>query len=251
MIDLLPAGIDPLGAIILIVLSSLTSALSASVGIGGGVTLLAAMTFVVPVEALVPVHGVVQMGSNIGRAALLAKDVALRLIVPFTAGAVVGAIIGGMLVTDLPEHVLLLIIGLFVVITTWVKLPPLGRGERGILAGGGLLATILTMFVGATGPFVMMLMRQAGLSHAALVATTAMGMTVQHGLKISAFATLGFDFIPWLPMMAAMIVAGFIGTFLGAKLMKRLPEASLKLALKVVLTLIGVQLVLRALSDLV
>ncbi|MCF3933971.1 sulfite exporter TauE/SafE family protein [Acuticoccus sp. M5D2P5] len=249
MSALLPAGIDPTGAAALVLLSVFTSALSASVGIGGGVLLLAAMTFVVPIEALVPIHGVVQLGSNLGRVTLLAKDVAFRLIVPFTIGCVLGAVIGGLLVTDLPENLLLLIIGVFVTATTWLKLPPLGRGERGILAAGGLFATILTMFVGATGPFVMMLMRQSGLSHAGLVATTSMGMTIQHALKVSAFATLGFAFGAWVPLIAAMIAAGFVGTFIGARLLKSLPEASLKLSLKIVLTLIGAQLILRAVSD--
>ncbi|MBJ3777728.1 sulfite exporter TauE/SafE family protein [Acuticoccus mangrovi] len=250
MTALLPAGVDPWAALALIVLSTLTSALSASVGIGGGVTLLAAMTFVVPIDALIPIHGVVQLGSNVGRAAMQARAATLRLLLPFTVGAVVGAVVGGLLVTDLPEEVILIAIGLFVIVTTWVKLPPLGRGERGVLAIGGAGATVLTMFVGATGPFVMAMLRQAGLSHKSLVATTAAAMTVQHLLKILAFGFLGFAFGAWIPLLAAMIVAGFIGTVIGTRLLHGLPEQSLRTALKVVLTLIGVQLLIRAGFDL-
>ncbi|RAI03435.1 sulfite exporter TauE/SafE family protein [Acuticoccus sediminis] len=248
---LLPDAVAPLGALFLIILSFFTSALTAAVGIGGGVVLLAALTFVAPPAALVPVHGVVQLGSNTGRAIVLARNVALRLIVPYALGAIVGAILGGMLVVELPGEVILLAIGVTILVTTWMKMPPLGKGETGVLAGGGLVATFLTMFVGATGPFVMMILRQSGLPHTRLVATHAMAMVIQHGLKVVAFTALGFAFADWAPLMIAMIASGFAGTLVGARLLHKLPEATLKKALNIVLTLIAIQLILRALSELI
>lgn len=247
MTTLLPAGLDPWGGAALIVLSMLTSALTGALGIGGGVALLAALTFVIPVEALIPVHGVIQLGSNIGRTAVLARSAELRLLGPFALGALVGVLIGAAVVTDLPDGAILFAIGLFVCLSPWVKLPPLGRGESPVMAAGGIGATILTMFIGATGPFVVALLRQAGLAHRQLVATTAAAMSVQHALKVSAFAVLGFAFAAWVPLMAAMIATGFVGTLVGTRLIDRLPEAGLRLALKIVLTVIGVQLLVRAL----
>jgi len=162
------------------------------------------------------------------------------------AGGLVGAVLGGALVTDLPEEVLLLVIGVFVTGMAWVRIPPLGRGERGVIAAGGVASTVLTMFVGATGPFVMTLFRNAGLSHRALVATNAAGMSVQHVLKMIVFGVLGFAFAQWVPLMVAMVAAGFVGTFAGARLLSRLPERGLSRALQIVLTAIGVQLIARA-----
>ena len=243
---LLPPAVDPAGAVALVVLSAFTGAVSAAVGIGGGVMLLAAMTFVLPVAALVPVHAVVQFGSNVGRLAVLAKHAAWRFLAPFLGGAVLGAVAGGALVTDLPETALLIVIGVFVTVMAWVKVPPLGRGERSVIAAGGLLSTVLTMFVGATGPFVITLFRQSGLDHTALVATNAAAMAAQHVLKVAAFAALGFAFVPWAPLMVGMVGAGFLGTVLGARLLHRLPERTLRRALSVVLTVIGLHLVARA-----
>ena len=160
-------------------------------------------------------------------------------------GGVVGAAAGGALVTDLPEGVLLLVLGLFVTLMAWAKVPPLGRGERGMIAAGGVASTGLTMFVGATGPFVMTLFRQSGLDHRGLVATSAAAMAAQHGLKIAAFGVLGFAFVPWGPLMGAMIGAGFLGTLIGARVLHRMPERGLKTALSVVLTVIGLQLLVR------
>ncbi len=249
MSALLPAGIDPLAAVVLIVLSGFTSLLTAAVGLGGGLLLLAAMTFVVPVEALIPVHGVVQLGSNFGRSLILARSAAARLLIPFAAGAAVGSVVGALVVTDLPVEVLTTLIGAFVLVMTWVKLPPLGRGEAGLVGIGGAIATVLTMFVGATGPFVMSLFRQSGLDHRSLVATSTVAMTLQHSLKTVAFGVIGFAFGAWAPLIGAMIVSGFVGTAIGARLLDTLPEVLLARALKLVLTLIALQLLLQGVLE--
>ena len=54
---LLPAALTPTTALALITTSALTSAITASLGIGGGVLLLAVMAIVLPPAAIVPVHG--------------------------------------------------------------------------------------------------------------------------------------------------------------------------------------------------
>lgn len=246
----MPPGVGLSAALALVALSTLTSMLTASIGIGGGTLLLAAMAQAVPVAALVPVHGVVQLGSNTGRAILLAKSTAWALIAPFAVGATLGAAIGAAVVTQLPAAVLLLAIGSFVLVTTWIKMPAFGQGERAVLGLGGAVATFLTMFVGATGPFVVALLRPAIAVHRCLVATTAVALTLQHALKVTAFASLGFQFAAWAPLMAAMVVSGFYGTFMGTRLLGRLPEMALKRALKVVLTALGLELAVRGVSGL-
>ena len=64
----LPEGIGPVVAGLLIVASFFTSALTAASGVGGGTLMLMLMGMFVPVAALIPVHGAVQLGSNTGRA---------------------------------------------------------------------------------------------------------------------------------------------------------------------------------------
>ncbi|WP_211242650.1 hypothetical protein [Halopseudomonas bauzanensis] len=54
---LLPAALPPLTSAALVAVSALTSAITASLGIGGGVLLLAIMAIVMPPAAIIPVHG--------------------------------------------------------------------------------------------------------------------------------------------------------------------------------------------------
>ena len=75
-------------------------------------------------------------------------------------------------------------------------------------------------------------------------------MTAQHGLKIIAFGLLGFGFAPWLPLIAAMVAAGFVGTLIGSRLLGRLSEHRFELIIKTLLTVLALDLVLRPLWQL-
>ena len=248
LLALLPEGLSALSALILVAAAFVTSAITAAFGIGGGVALLAVMASLVPVAVLIPVHGVVQLGSNAGRAIVQRAHVLWPLIGIFTVGALAGALIGGQLVVSLPEALLKALVGLFILFTVWGPKPRGGQpGNRWWLALVGFLATLLTMFVGATGPFVAAHLAARLAERRHYVATHAMAMVVQHGLKVLAFGLLGFAFAAWVPMMAAMVAAGFLGTLVGTKLLHALPEATFRTAFKWLLTALAVQLVAAAL----
>ncbi|MEM6650931.1 MAG: hypothetical protein AAF603_11845, partial [Pseudomonadota bacterium] len=75
-----------------------------------------------------------------------------------------------------------------------------------------------------------------------LISTTAACMTVQHGAKVIVFGTAGFLFAPWAPFLILSLGASFLGTALGAKILKRLDEQFFRQALKWVLTALAVYL---------
>jgi uncharacterized membrane protein YfcA len=110
----------------------------------------------------------------------------------------------------------------------------------------GAVASFLTMFFGATGPFVAAMLAARLPVRQAYVGTHAACMTAQHGLKIVVFGVLGFAFAPWLPLIVAMIATGFAGTVAGTRLLHVLPEQHFRKALKAVLTLLALNLLLSA-----
>lgn len=227
-------------------LAGLTSALTAIAGIGGGVIMLAAMASLLPPAAVIPVHAVVQLGSNVGRTAIMRRWVDRARLVPFLLGSVVGIALGGGLAVSLPGEVLRLVLGLFILQTVWLPIAAMATIRGRGLAVGGLIASFLTMLVGATGPYVVALLKPLGLGKEGLIATHAAAMTAQHGLKMLAFGLLGFAFAPWLPLVAAMIVAGFLGTVVGRHWLGRLSQHHFDRLVQVVLTLVALDLVLRS-----
>jgi uncharacterized protein len=243
---LLPAGLSPGIALLLIVISFFTSALTAAFGIGGGVAMLGALAGTVPTPMVVAVHGVVQFGSNIGRAFLQRAHVLWRPTLIFTVGSIGGAAAGAAVFVALPEKLLLALLGGFILLMTWLPKPRIpGLESTGMLVGG-FIATFVTMFVGATGPFVQALFLPLGLEKKVLVASHAACNVIQHGLKVVAFGWLGFNFGDWLPLMTAMVATGFLGTWLGTRLLDRMPEDLFKTVLKGLLTVISLDLLRRA-----
>jgi uncharacterized protein len=242
----LPANLSSGIALLLIAISFFTSALTAAFGIGGGVAMLGALAGTVPAPMVVAVHGVVQFGSNIGRAVLQRSHVLWRPVAIFTVGSIVGVALGAAVFVALPERLLLALLGGFILLMTWIPKPHIPGLASGGMLIGGFIATFITMFVGATGPFVQALFLPLGLEKRVLVASHAACNVIQHGLKVVAFGWLGFNFADWLPLMAAMIVSGFLGTWMGTRLLEKLPEELFKTILKGMLTVLALDLLRRA-----
>lgn len=239
---LLPPGVEPWVAALLVGMSFVTSMLTGALGLGGGVMMLAMIAALLPPAVVIPVHGVVQIGSNLGRSVLMRRSIAKDLLWPFALGSIVGAGLGAWLVVELPVALLRTILGLFVLWSCWGKgLRPAKLPARWF-ALVGAATSFVTMFLGATGPFVAAFISPDRLTRHEVVATHAGCMTFQHSLKVAAFTALGFAFLPWLPMLALMIGLGFLGTMAGRRLLDRLPEARFKTGFRIVLTLLALKL---------
>lgn len=238
----------------LITLSYFTSLLSASLGIGGGTVMLAVMAQVLPVNAIIPVHGVVQLGSNFGRAAVLLAHVRWDYFIYFVIGSLLGALIGGQLVVSLPVEFLRALLGGFILFSVWGKSYLTKRMTRGFitnrgLAIGGLLSTLLTMFVGATGPFVIAILNVFGMPPAVLVATNAACLVSQHALKVMVFGLLGFAFAPYLPLIILMIISGFVGTLIGRCILLKAKAKHFQTLLNIILSLLALRLLYTAVIE--
>lgn len=244
--DILLNGLSASVAITLVLTATITSLLTASLGAGGGVMLLGVMAQILPPQLVIPLHGVVQLGSNAGRAAMSFRHIDVRLIMGFLPGAVVGALLGSFVLVSLSTSVMYLSIAGFILYLCWG--PPLPRvilGKWGP-AAMGLVTTFLTLFVGATGPLIGAFLKQVFVERFRVVATFAAAMTLQHVFKIVVFTGTGFDLIPWMPLLLSMIAGGAIGTWLGLRVLKRMPDRHFSIILNWILTLLAIRLIWQA-----
>lgn len=238
--------LSPLSAAInlgLVLLAALTSGVSAAVGIGGGTLLIMVMAQVMPATALIPVHGMVQLGSNGGRAVMTWRHIDRGLLAAFLPGVVLGALVAAWLLVRLPPGVLELCIAAFVLYSCWGPGWPRGWLGRGGTLLAGVLTTFLSSLVGASGPLVGAVIKQHFGERLPRVATFAACMSFQHLTKAFIFGVAGFVFHEWLALMAAMIVAGLAGTWLGLRLLRRLSDRRFDGLFKWVLTLLALRLI--------
>lgn len=243
----LPPEVTPSFAASLIVLSYFTSVLTAVAGVGGGIFLISVMASFLPPAIVIPIHAVVQLGSNGGRAMLMRRDIDWPIALYFAVGAILGIAIAAKLFVALSTETLQLLLGLFILISIWTPRLKASNIPLKSFPLVGAVATFCTMFVGATGPFIAAFLSPQRLGRHKVVATAATCMITQHILKIVAFGFLGFQFSPWLPIVAVMIASGFLGTLSGRSLLDRIPEHVFVQVFRLVVTLLAVRLLWVAL----
>lgn len=222
-----------------------SSTLTGVFGVGGGVLLIVLMAQFVPPAVLIPLHALVMLYSNTQRTYIQRSHVHWAYVWPFLAGSILGIALMSAWATQLPAQYGQIALAVFVLVSTWraewLRLkdwPP---------AFSGTLTSMMTLFLGATGPLVMSVLPKQQWSKHQIVGTHGMVMTVQHGLKAVAFLILGFSLGDWWIALVAMCVGASLGNVLGAHWLGRLPEARFVWWVNALLTLLALRLLVQAL----
>lgn len=245
-----PEGLSVWAVLALIATAGFTSAMTAALGIGGGVLLLAVLSMLLPAAAVVPLHGLVQLGSNANRAVFTAQHIRWPSLYWFIPGVVLGAVLASVLLVELPSWLLQLSIASFILLLCWgPPVPSFATRALGTFVAA-TLTTLLSHFVGATGPLVAAFIKQQQQGQRqAIVATFAAAMTLQHAPKVLVYSVAGFVFSEWLGLALAMILAGVLGTKLGLKFLYQTSDQRFARLFNTILTLLALRLIWQAYSS--
>lgn len=235
----------------LIFSSAATSFMTAAMGIGGGVMLLAILASTLPPIALIPVHGLVQLGSNGNRALMTRAHIDWSMVKFFSIGAVIGALCASLIVVQLPLYLIQLCVALFILFLVWGPKPKKQQmSDNGHIAAG-LGTTLISMFVGATGPLVAGFVHRQNYDKLEATSTFATCMSLQHCLKMIVFTLIGFSFWQWLPLILLMVLGGMLGTWLGLKMLNKIPQKLFSQVFRLVITLMAARLLWQASTSLI
>jgi uncharacterized membrane protein YfcA len=83
------------------------------------------------------------------------------------------------------------------------------------------------------------------------VATFSAVMAMQHAPKALVFGMAGFVFRDWLPLVLAMIAAGFAGTWVGLHWLKKITDQRFNQLFRLIITLLALRLIWVALEPFV
>lgn len=241
----LPPGVDLWLALALLVASMITSLITATFSLGGGILMVALLASVFPPAVVVPVHGCVQLGSNGGRAFVQRRHIQWSYVIWIGLGAALGSVAGGAFASRLPENLFQVAIALFILFTIWVPLPKvMAPGPRTQFIAGFLISA-LSMVVGAVGPLVAVFLKALP-DRRQLVATHATLLTIQNLFKVLTFVALGFAFADYVPLILGMVLTGFVGTHFGSALLVKLPENVFRHGFRIVVTIVALNLLREA-----
>ena len=225
-----------------------TSSITAAMGVGGGVVLLALMAQVVPPAVLIPLHGAAQLMSNTNRVLVQRKHINWTYIKPFFLGSLVGGALITPLALYMPVPVGQILLAVFIVLATW-KSAWLRLASWHPAASGGI-STGLSLILGATGPLVMSVLPKTEWERQVVVGTHGMAMTIQHGIKVIAFSSLNISLFEYWPLLLGIGVATLAGNLVGAKLLARVPEDKFTVILNWLLTALALRLAWQGLTSL-
>ncbi|MGB2984999.1 MAG: sulfite exporter TauE/SafE family protein [Phycisphaerae bacterium] len=246
--------------VILALAALITSIISAILGMGGGVLLLATMMCFMSHGDAIPTHAAVQMASNGTRILAFIKNVDRHTVGRFVLGMVPGAGLGMLLLWALgqpqqSEPYLKTLIGAFILVATYL---PKGKSD-GRSAGTwwdfplmGLAAGTAALTVGAVGPLIAPLFARRDFVKERLIATKAVCQLATHVLKIPAFIFLRDLDLSRLGSLALLMILMVIpGTLIGKRVVTGVSERHFRVAFRVALTAAGLKiLVLDGLRNL-
>ena len=236
----------PLLAAFLIVTAFLTATLSGVFGMAGGLVLMGALAFVLPVSAAFVTHGILQLVANGWRALLHRQHISWPILLNYAiASAAAGAVVA--LVSFAPSKpMLFLLLGLVPMLVwlpkSWVKLD---AGKPAHALTSGFLVTALNLPPGVAGPLLDIFFVRTELTRHQIVATKAATQVFSHLAKILVYGAPLFvagqtSALPPLWVFALAIPASMLGTAAGGWVLDRMSDTNFKRWTAWIVTLIGV-----------
>lgn len=230
--------------IVLGLLTFFTSTIAGIVGLGGGMLLIAVLPSFLPINALIPVHGLTQMSSNFSRAVFGYKDVQYETIPKFLIGSLAGIALFASIISMISLEYVPLFIGVYILLSLWSKKfnDKIKKYENYYLVG--FLQSGLSIVVGATGPLTMTLLLKDYEDKDKVVATGAALMSISHILKVFVFMYFGFVFFDYIGIIVAMVIGAVAGSYAGTKLRNKIDGKKFTTLLKVLLSALALKLII-------
>jgi hypothetical protein len=224
------------------------STLAGVTGFGGAAVLLPVLILVVGVRQAVPILTVAQLIGNGSRVWFNRRDLDWRVVAWFALGGVPMALVGGYLFATAPLSALTRLLGAFLLlVVVWRHLRPKRTTSFPVpaFAGIGAGSSFLSALLGSVGPLMAPFFLAYGLVKGAYIGTEALSTVVMHVTKLVAYRQTSIltrsDVVIGLALGPIMI----LGSFLGKRIVDRLPERVFVVIIEAVLVIAGLTFLIR------
>ena len=242
---------------ILIIAAFITSSISAVLGMGGGIILLGIMAIIIPEGyKVIALHGIVQLFSNTTRSFVFRNYIKKDLVKQFFIGALIGVSISIIIIlmlinylnvqsaNEIKVEVLKRFIGVFIIWYLFLKGPKKERQAKSFVPVG-LIAGLSSIFVGAVGPLIAPFFLSKNLNKEQIIANKAVSQMITHLSKIPLFIYFfNMNYKAEWKILVPLIIAVYIGTNFGKRILSFIPEALFRKIFKITLFIIAIRLIL-------
>lgn len=234
----------PAVALFLTVAAFLTATLSGVFGMAGGLLLMGALAFVLPVSATFVTHGILQLVANGWRAILHRQHIMWPIIAYYAVSSLAAGLLVAVLAFVPSRPLLFLLLGLVAMLVwlpkSWLELDA-ARPGHALLSGFLVTATNLT--AGVAGPLLDVFFVRTSLNRHQIVATKAATQVFSHLAKVVVYGGLltgaGTQGLPPWWVFAFAIPASMLGTAAGGVVLNRINDVDFKRWTAWIVTAIG------------
>ena len=245
MMAILMPVFELLPMIALVAVALIASVLSAVTGFGGAVILLPVVVWVFGVRDAVPILTVAQLIGNLARAYFNRDELAWSVTAWFSVGAVPASVLGALLFVSAPVALLTRLLGVFLLGTVAYPHTKFGQQLRitrsGFLGVGALLG-FLSALLGSVGPLAAPFFLSYGLVSGAYIGTEASTAVVMHLVKVVVYGRFALLDLASIATGLAIGVVLIVGSYVGKRLLVRVPTTVFPQIVEAVLIVSGLQL---------
>jgi uncharacterized protein len=240
-----------LAALFVVCMAFATATLSGVFGMAGGLVLMGALAFVLPVQAAFVTHGMLQLVANGWRAVLHRRFVRWDIVGWYALASLTAGLIVALLSFTPSKPVLFLLLGLVPGLTwlpqKWINLDA-AKPPQAFLSG--LTVTGLNLTAGVAGPLLDIFFVRTALTRHAIVATKAATQVFAHLAKIvvygSPLLTGGTIGMPPVWVFVLAIPLSMAGTAVGGLILNRMTDVNFKRWTRWIVTGVGVTYLIQA-----
>ena len=226
----------------------LASMLAAVAGFGGSAVLLPALVLVFGVRDAIPILTVAQLIGNLSRVWFNHRDLDFPVVGRFALGGVPAALIGGFLFASAPLSFLTRLLGIFLITVVVYRHAGKGGTARLPLRAFPILGAVfsfLSALLGSVGPIMIPFFLAYGLVKGALIGTEALATVVMHVTKLVAYGSTAILTSHSITVGLALGSIMILGSFVGKKILDRLPERIFIFLIEATLLVAGVGFLIR------
>lgn len=201
--------------------------LAAVAGFGGAAVLLPILVLIFGVRDAIPILTIAQLFGNGSRVWFNRRELEPSVVGWFALGGVPAALAGGLLFASAPLGALKRLLGLFLLFIVVYRRLGKGHTLRPPLRGFALIGAVfsfLSALLGSVGPLMAPFFLAYGLVKGAYIGTEALATVVMHVTKLIAYGSTSLLTTRNLAAGLALGPLMISGSFVGKKIVDRLPE---------------------------
>ena len=207
-------------------ISFFTAALSAATGMGGGIVFLIGLNIYLPLDKVIPIHGLIQFKNNLLRVWALRSHLIKDICLYYSIGCLIGVLIVSLFISSIsskliPYCIILLLV--FYSLFKPKKLPELKLNNFGFFILG-LATGIIGILVGAVDPLLSPFFLRNDFTKHQIIANKSFFQTMIHLAKFPVFLYLGFNYLDHWFLILILLFSAFLGTLTGLKILNHINQ---------------------------